>query len=271
MAKKGLSYPKYNVLDETDSLSVGSALAEAIKADVKININDVKMYADNTVSESIKEFKDGAITLEIDDIETKIIADILGHKVTIDSEMTANADDISPFIRLGFIVTRLKKKKLHYRVIVLPKVQFGIPDESFETSGESTVLKSTTIVGNIFRDKNNDWKIEKTFTALDEAIEYLDQMLNVNSNLTVTSVAGTASGKTAISVLPAKASANTYKYKIGADVKAPAIGSVVDDTFTAWDGIVEITAATGQEICIVEVNSTAYAVKTGKVTVVSKG
>lgn len=270
MAKKGLGYPKYNTLDEFENLTVGKTMAEAMKADVKINVNDVKMYANNTVSEAIKEFKDGAITLEIDDLESDVLADLLGHKVTIDGEMTANSDDINPFCRIGFVIFRLKKKKLYYRVMILPKVQFGIPDESFETSGESTTLKSTTIVGNIFRDKQSNWKIEKTFTSLDEAIEYLDQMLNIGCSLTVTPAAGTESGKTVISVLPDKASANIYKYKVGVTVAAPSIGSTVDNTFTAWDGIIEITAVTGQEICIVELDAADKVVKTGKATVVSK-
>lgn len=270
MAKIGLKLPKYCVLlDEDETLDVGKTMAKAIKADIKVNVADVKMYGDDDIDENIKEFKDGSITQEINDLDDTVCSDLLGQEIT-EGEITANGDDIAPFVRVGFITRRINKNVITYRAIIYLKVKYGIPDESYETKGENTVFKSTTIVGSIYRNKDNNWQKKKTFPTEAEAIEYLDRMLNIGCGLTVTSSAGTESGKTVISVLPDKASANTYKYKVGVTVAAPSIGSTVDSTFTAWDGTVEITAVTGQEICIVEMDAADKVVKTGKATVTSK-
>jgi len=85
-------------------------------------------------------------------------------------------------------------------------------------------------------------------------------------NLSVTSVAGTASGDTKITVSPALTSGNSYKYKVADDCKLPEYGANVK-TMSAWDGTADITAATGKEILIVECDSYYKAVKAGIATV----
>ena len=73
--------------------------------------------------------------------------------------------------------------------------------------------------------------------------------------LTVTSVAGGASGKTAIAVTPALASGCSYKYKAAASPTLPTYDQVCTTGYTAWDGSAEITATSGQTIVIVEVTT----------------
>lgn len=85
-------------------------------------------------------------------------------------------------------------------------------------------------------------------------------------NLTVTSVAGTASGDTAITVSPALTSGNSYRYKVATNATMPAYGQSVK-TWTAWDGTSDITAATGKEIVIVECDAGYKAIKAGIATV----
>lgn len=180
MAKIGLKLPKYCVLkDENETLDVGKVMAKAIKADIKVNIEDIELYADDGIDESLKEFKDGALTQEINDLEDDVVSDLLGHKISQDGELTANGDDVSPFVRVGFIVRRIKNKVITYRTIVLMKVQYGLPDESYETKGQNTSLKTTTIVGKIYRNKDGDWKKQKTFATEAEAITYLNSMVNI--------------------------------------------------------------------------------------------
>lgn len=87
--------------------------------------------------------------------------------------------------------------------------------------------------------------------------------------LNVNSVAGTATGDTKVTVSPAKASGNSYKYKVGASANAVTYGQNVQ-TWSAWDGSADITAATGQVITIVECDSSYKAVKAGHATVTAK-
>lgn len=93
----------------------------------------------------------------------------------------------------------------------------------------------------------------------------------VASALNVYSVEGATSGKTLITVTPQKTSAQSYKYKTGSTVSAPAADEALTAGWTAWDGSAEITATTGQLI-VVAVVTTAdnKCVSAGRTTVVSK-
>lgn len=88
-------------------------------------------------------------------------------------------------------------------------------------------------------------------------------------NLTVTSVAGTESGDTKITVSPALTDGNSYKYKVVDNAKLPDYGANVR-TWSTWDGVSDITAATGKEILIVECDTNYRAVKAGIATVTAK-
>lgn len=90
--------------------------------------------------------------------------------------------------------------------------------------------------------------------------------------LTVTSVAGTASGDTKITVNPAKATGNSYVYKTASEVTAPKVADHCDTTtgYTAWNGTADITATTGNKIVIVEVDEDGLAIKAGIATVTAK-
>lgn len=87
--------------------------------------------------------------------------------------------------------------------------------------------------------------------------------------LTVTSAAGTASGTTKLTVTPAKASGNLYKYKAAASATPVIYGQNVQ-TWTAWDGTSDITATTGQVVTVVECGSDYKAVASGNATVTAK-
>lgn len=92
----------------------------------------------------------------------------------------------------------------------------------------------------------------------------------VIGQLTVVSVAGATSGKTALYVNPAKGAGNSYKYKTAAQVDTPAYGATCTTGWSAWDGAAEITATTGNEIVLVEVDASNLALKAGKAVVTSK-
>lgn len=88
--------------------------------------------------------------------------------------------------------------------------------------------------------------------------------------LTVTSAEGTATGKTAITVEPAKAEGNSYKYKVAANPTAPKYGDVCTTGYTAWNGTNEISGTAGQKIVVVEVDSDNKAKKAGTATLTVK-
>ena len=85
-------------------------------------------------------------------------------------------------------------------------------------------------------------------------------------SLTLSSSAGTNSGKTAITVTESKGSGNIYKYKVGEAAESTYYGEDVS-SWTTWDGSADITAATGKKLTLVEATSDGYARKVGSVTV----
>lgn len=91
------------------------------------------------------------------------------------------------------------------------------------------------------------------------------------STLTLASVAGTATDKTEITVSPVKEEyTNKYMYKVAADtITLPLYGEVVSG-YTLWNGTEEITAATGQNVAVVECTSDSKALAGGTVVSVAK-
>lgn len=81
--------------------------------------------------------------------------------------------------------------------------------------------------------------------------------------LTVVSVAGTTSGKTAVYVNPAALSGDTYEYQTGTTITLPQLGADPGEGWATWNGTDEIAATTGNVIGIVEVSSSGEAVKGG--------
>lgn len=79
----------------------------------------------------------------------------------------------------------------------------------------------------------------------------------------MTSVAGSESGNTKITVKPSLTEGDSYKYKIGANPTMPEAGATCTSGYTNWDGVSDIAATTGQKIVIVEVDASNKCVGAG--------
>lgn len=87
--------------------------------------------------------------------------------------------------------------------------------------------------------------------------------------MTVTSVAGSTSGFTKITVEPTLTSGNSYKYKVAANPTIPVVGALCNTGYKVWNGTEDIEAATGQKIVIAEVNADSMCIGACTVTVTS--
>lgn len=118
--------------------------------------------------------------------------------------------------------------------------------------------------------KDKETVINAEFAAMPHAdgtlIIYEEDIIPEQS-LMVTSVAGATSGYTELTVTPAKAAGNSYKYRTGAYIDAPAAGDTLTD-YTAWDGTAEIETRSGYTVIVAEVDSGGTCVKYGSVTAV---
>ena len=141
-----------------------------------------------------------------------------------------------------------------------------------------TVSGETNLIG-FHTQGNYHTAVSEAFAVMGLTLfaEYIDAIAVITIDetptlgaLTVTSVAGTASGNTKITVNPAKENANNvYKYKVAAEAVTVGYGQNLRN-WTTWDGKADIKAATGQKITVVECDGTYKALNAGSVSVTAK-
>lgn len=191
MAGIGLQYSVYaplteNEVAETFTYGTGKKGRKLIKADIQINTTDTPLYADDSLSENAKEFTDGTMTMNQDELPDTMRKDFLGNsmnEITVGEEtvqeLTSKDTDVQPYFGYGFIQSKKIDGARMYRAVFLTKIQFGEPDESAETKGKSIVWQTPTIVGTIMRRIDGAWKQEVTVPSLETAIAYLKQKANI--------------------------------------------------------------------------------------------
>ena len=175
MAKIGLQY-----LVIKPATGAGKNVAKAIQADLSIQLNEAKLYADDGVAESDKSFRDGTLTLGVDDLGNDIQTDCLGHTIDAETgEIVANGNDNNPYVGTGFMCISKKNGVQKFRSIWLPKVQYAEPSETNQTKGESTSFSTPTMTGTIMLDDDANWKYENSFTTFAAAKAYLDNFAGI--------------------------------------------------------------------------------------------
>lgn len=92
----------------------------------------------------------------------------------------------------------------------------------------------------------------------------------VLASLNVTTQEGTDVGDTKVNVTPARDMANSYRYKTGAGLAKPAYNEVCTAGYTEWNGTDDITANTGEQILVVEVDAENRAKAAGIGTVTAR-
>lgn len=141
-----------------------------------------------------------------------------------------------------------------------------------------TVSGETNLIG-FHTQGNYHTAVSEAFAVMGLTLfaEYIDAIAVITidetptlGTLTVTSVAGTASGDTKITVNPAKENANNvYKYKVAAEAATVGYGQNLRN-WSTWDGKADIKAAAGQKITVVECDGTYKALNAGSASVTAK-
>ncbi len=159
---KDLYFAPITMTDGQEVWGTPEKLAEAITADISVNVAEATLYADDALNQSVKEFTSGTIKLGVADLAADKLAGILGQATDSAGITWASGDDVAPYVAVGF---RAAKINGIYRYIWLQKVQFKIPSESFETKGESISFKTPEIEGTFMKaNANGMWKAD--YTAL---------------------------------------------------------------------------------------------------------
>ena len=96
----GLKDLYYAVCTEAEGAETYGALkkmAEAMEADLSVKTETADLYADDALSESVKEFTNGTLKLGIKDLTPETLAEVLGQLVDENKVVWAGGDDEPPF------------------------------------------------------------------------------------------------------------------------------------------------------------------------------
>lgn len=169
MATIGLDKLYYAKITEDENgeetYGAPTPLAKAMSADLSVELAEATLYADDGAAEVVKEFKNGTISLGVDDIGASVAADLTGVKLDSNHVIISSSEDGGSPVAIGF---RAKKSNGKYRYFWLYKVKFGIPATNLATKGDSITFSTPTIEGTVLRrnkvdaNGNHPWKAEVT-------------------------------------------------------------------------------------------------------------
>lgn len=177
MARIGLNNFWYSHLTEaadgTPSYDGATSLGKAVSANVSISNNSAALYADDVLAESDTSFQNGTITLGTDDDREATFADLLGHDISEEGEVTRNANDTAPWVGVARIIVKMVNNVKLYKVELLYKVKFSEPSQDDQTKGESVEFSTPEIEGTIATLANGNWSTSQTFNSKEAALAFI--------------------------------------------------------------------------------------------------
>ena len=169
MATIGLDKLYYATITDDENgeeiYGIPTQLAKAISAELSVELAEATLYADDGAAEIVKEFKNGTISLGVDDIGSTTAAALTGVTVDKNNVVVSNSEDGGNPVAVGF---RAKKSNGKYKYYWLYRVKFGIPATNLATKGDSITFSTPTIEGTVLRRNKPDtsgkhpWKAEVT-------------------------------------------------------------------------------------------------------------
>lgn len=138
-------------------------VAKAISADLQINSSNAVLYADDGADVDIKEFTDGTLTLNINDLGNAMAAKLLDARIDANGVLISAAENQPAPKAIGF---RSRSARGGDRYFWLYRVVFGIPNTTLNTKTNSVAFATPTITGTISRRNKVDaldehpWKAE---------------------------------------------------------------------------------------------------------------
>jgi phi13 family phage major tail protein len=149
--------PVTSAEDGTETYGTPVRMAKAISAEMSVEVAEATLYADDGVDETVKEFVSGELSLNVNDLMPADIAAILGQTQDENNVVIASDSDEPPYMAIGF---RARKANGQYKYIWFYKVKFAIPDETYNTKGDSVEFATPTVVGTFIKRPDGKWKAE---------------------------------------------------------------------------------------------------------------
>lgn len=170
MANIGLLKPYYANYAENDgtvTYSNGGRIAKAISVDLALdNTDPVILYADDGPAETVSAFSGGTLTLGIDELSIATAGALLGLTPSEDTTSGGSVlefpdSNTAPYVGVGFIVRKMVNNVQKFMAVILTKCKFNIPEEAYQTMGETIEFQTPELTATVLRDDTNkhNWKI----------------------------------------------------------------------------------------------------------------
>lgn len=169
MATIGLDKLYYAKITEdangNETYGTPKVLARAMQADLSVELAEATLYADDSAAEVVKAFKQGKITLGVDDLANGVAEDLTGASADGNGVLVSTAEDTAVAVAISF---RAKRPNGKYRYFWLYRVVFAIPSTNLATKGDSITFSTPSIEGTVIRrnkvdeNGNHPWKAEVT-------------------------------------------------------------------------------------------------------------
>lgn len=196
MAKIGLRKPYFAVYSntgETVTYSNGALIGKAVELSIELEAaDDSILYADDAPAEAANVFAGGSVKLTTDDLLPGVMLSVLGvAEKTITNEKIQTKDpkwyiwddrQDTPYLGFGAIVKIQTNNKIGYQAVILPKIKFTNPNDTFKTHGKEIEWGTPEISGTILRSDAADhpWKsVSSVMESADDAEEAIKQYLQI--------------------------------------------------------------------------------------------
>lgn len=178
MAKKGLEYVCYGMLQEDGTYKNGKYVGPTAKFQATATTNSVKDYGDNGVVATDTSVTNGTVSLEINEMVNQHHASLLGHTYDTETdEVRCNRNDIAPYVGIGCLGMSTGAKP--FKVVVYLKAQFKEPSDEYDTMQETVTFNHSTLEGDFYTLENGDYSIKKGFDTKQQAKDYLNKLLGI--------------------------------------------------------------------------------------------
>ena len=167
----------------------------AIEAKINPNASMDTLFADDGPMDTISTLGKIEVEIKQSDLPMNVLAALLGHAIT-SGVLIKKSSDVPPWVAIGF---QSLKSNGYYKYIWLTKGKFSVPEQSFETKGESINFQPPSIKGNfVKREFDQEWMRETEE-------DYVDYTASIGTNW-FASVDGTGTVDTVaptVTVVPA--------------------------------------------------------------------
>lgn len=127
----------------------------AITANINPNASSATLFYDDGPGDTAATMGEISLELNLADLPLDVQAIWLGHTFE-NGILKRKGTDVPPWLAIGF---RTLKSNGAYRYMWLCKGKFAIPEESYQTKGDSIEFSTPTITGSfVKRDCDDEWQ-----------------------------------------------------------------------------------------------------------------